>query len=89
MDIETGEIYDAKKIEEILSQHPEMRGRFIPMKIPPTTKQLSRRVKSPLANQVVGKIARNEPCPCGSGKKFKKCHWLEAIKQHNEKVDKQ
>jgi len=21
-----------------------------------------------------GKIGRNEPCPCGSGKKFKKCH---------------
>jgi uncharacterized protein YecA (UPF0149 family) len=18
---------------------------------------------------------RNQPCPCGSGKKFKKCHW--------------
>jgi uncharacterized protein YecA (UPF0149 family) len=21
-----------------------------------------------------GKIGRNEPCPCGSGKKYKKCH---------------
>ena len=21
------------------------------------------------------KIKRNEPCPCESGKKFKKCHW--------------
>ncbi len=21
------------------------------------------------------KIGRNEPCPCGSGKKYKKCHW--------------
>jgi preprotein translocase subunit SecA len=21
-----------------------------------------------------GKVARNEPCPCGSGKKFKHCH---------------
>ncbi len=20
------------------------------------------------------KVGRNEPCPCGSGKKFKKCH---------------
>ncbi|NJN77681.1 MAG: hypothetical protein HC803_04585 [Saprospiraceae bacterium] len=20
------------------------------------------------------KIGRNEPCPCGSGKKYKKCH---------------
>ncbi len=22
------------------------------------------------------KVGRNEPCPCGSGKKFKKCHFL-------------
>lgn len=22
------------------------------------------------------KIPRNMPCPCGSGKKFKKCHYL-------------
>jgi preprotein translocase subunit SecA len=24
--------------------------------------------------QALGKIGRNEPCPCGSGKKFKRCH---------------
>jgi preprotein translocase subunit SecA len=24
--------------------------------------------------RVAPKIGRNEPCPCGSGKKFKKCH---------------
>lgn len=22
----------------------------------------------------MGKIGRNDPCPCGSGKKYKKCH---------------
>jgi preprotein translocase subunit SecA len=22
------------------------------------------------------KIGRNDPCPCGSGKKYKKCHGL-------------
>ncbi|MBI3631592.1 MAG: SEC-C domain-containing protein, partial [Candidatus Staskawiczbacteria bacterium] len=21
-----------------------------------------------------GEVGRNDPCPCGSGKKFKKCH---------------
>ncbi|WP_366816869.1 SEC-C metal-binding domain-containing protein [Myxococcus xanthus] len=21
-----------------------------------------------------GKVGRNEPCPCGSGRKFKRCH---------------
>jgi uncharacterized protein YecA (UPF0149 family) len=23
---------------------------------------------------VAGKVGRNDPCPCGSGKKYKKCH---------------
>jgi len=26
---------------------------------------------------VARKVNRNEPCPCGSGKKYKKCCWLE------------
>ncbi|MBI4338988.1 MAG: SEC-C domain-containing protein [Chloroflexi bacterium] len=26
------------------------------------------------AHASLGKIGRNDPCPCGSGKKFKKCH---------------
>lgn len=24
--------------------------------------------------RTVSKIGRNEPCPCGSGEKFKRCH---------------
>jgi preprotein translocase subunit SecA len=27
------------------------------------------------------KVARNEPCPCGSGKKFKECHYKELREQ--------
>ena len=30
-----------------------------------------------LANGIAGRtvpVGRNEPCPCGSGKKYKKCH---------------
>jgi hypothetical protein len=23
------------------------------------------------------KVGRNDPCPCGSGKKYKKCHYLQ------------
>ena len=34
------------------------------MQIPPTAQQMARRPP---------KVNRNEPCPCGSGKKFKKC----------------
>jgi preprotein translocase subunit SecA len=25
------------------------------------------------------KVGRNEPCPCGSGRKYKKCHGAEAV----------
>jgi preprotein translocase subunit SecA len=32
----------------------------------------NQRPKSP--RRVEGKIGRNDPCPCGSGKKYKKCH---------------
>ncbi|MEO7032720.1 MAG: SEC-C metal-binding domain-containing protein [Polyangiaceae bacterium] len=30
------------------------------------------------ALQSVPKVGRNEPCPCGSGKKYKKCHGADA-----------
>lgn len=29
---------------------------------------------SPRSASSAGKVGRNDPCPCGSGKKFKKCH---------------
>ncbi|MBX3627614.1 MAG: preprotein translocase subunit SecA [Rhizobacter sp.] len=27
-----------------------------------------------VADQYLGKVGRNDPCPCGSGKKYKQCH---------------
>lgn len=33
------------------------------------------------------KIGRNDPCPCGSGKKYKRCCMNSAGKQHSELVD--
>ncbi|WBJ98836.1 UPF0149 family protein [Methylocystis parvus] len=30
-------------------------------------------VSSPLTSTSFGKVGRNDPCPCGSGKKYKKC----------------
>jgi len=28
----------------------------------------------PAPVEIVPKVGRNEPCPCGSGKKYKRCH---------------
>jgi hypothetical protein len=63
MDIRTGRIYqpDDERLKKLMDEHPEV---VREMRIPPTKKQMSRRPP---------KIGRNEPCPCGSGKKFKKC----------------
>ena len=32
------------------------------------------------------KVGRNDPCPCGSGKKYKKCHLLEDDKKTTAKA---
>ena len=38
------------------------------------TKQDTREPQKPEPIHVEKKVGRNEPCPCGSGKKFKNCH---------------
>ena len=43
----------------------------IEMELPPTKRQLARKPFNPNA---IGRVGRNEACPCGSGKKFKFCH---------------
>lgn len=35
------------------------------------------------------KIGRNSPCPCGSGKKYKKCHYLIKDTQEKKRVEDQ
>lgn len=70
MDTRTGRIYtkdDAERYINSFSQEEreKIRAHFKEMEIPPTAKQVSRRPYP--------KVGRNEPCPCGSGKKFKKC----------------
>jgi len=32
-----------------------------------------------VGNKVFRKVGRNEPCPCGSGKKYKRCHGKQSI----------
>jgi preprotein translocase subunit SecA len=39
----------------------------------------ARTAVSPAARTATGdKVGRNDPCPCGSGKKYKKCHFVQA-----------
>lgn len=59
---DTGQIISESEARELNEKYP---GIAIPLTMPPTAQQ-----------QHSGKIGRNDPCPCGSGKKFKKCCWL-------------
>ena len=61
MDTRDGRIVD---IEEIRKLEINEQKFFKEMKLKPTKKQLARNP---------ARVGRNEPCPCGSGEKFKKC----------------
>ena len=43
----------------------DLQGDFVKAVADPTVKQI----------RVLPKVRRNDPCPCGSGKKAKKCCW--------------
>ncbi|MEK7600460.1 MAG: preprotein translocase subunit SecA [Patescibacteria group bacterium] len=45
-----------------------------PMQETMTLQKGQEAVASPSAQPAHGNIGRNDPCPCGSGKKYKKCH---------------
>ena len=57
---------DGKLVPDASRSVPGMRGGMATRRIPMGG---GARVAPPLA----GKIGRNDPCPCGSGKKYKKC----------------
>ena len=42
--------------------------------------KISRRQMALADELIVRKTGRNEPCPCGSGKKYKNCCWLEEMR---------
>lgn len=60
MDTRTGEIRSLKDVRQLPKAEQEF---YIPMKVKPTETQ-----------REFGYVAWGEPCPCGSGKKFRKCH---------------
>lgn len=70
MDVRTGNILSPELIELLQRGNVETaEGRLQreyehlrEMRLPPTPEQLRR-----------GRVGRNDPCPCGSGKKFKSC----------------
>jgi uncharacterized protein YecA (UPF0149 family) len=65
MDTRNGSILTPEEYTEALKIWNKKESRFLKeMLLDPTPKQMARRPP---------KVGRNDPCPCGSGKKFKKC----------------
>lgn len=48
--------------EQVQAMPEEERRHMMPMRLPATIQQ-----------KIRGRVSRNEPCPCASGKKFKHC----------------
>ena len=59
MDTRSGRIVDAGMVDRMADDE---RQYFKEMELELTAKQ-----------QRTGRVGRNDPCPCGSGKKFKNC----------------
>jgi len=54
-------IHDDKEVKKWMKKHPEVL-------------QGGETVKVETVRREEPKVGRNDPCPCGSGKKYKKCH---------------
>ncbi len=75
MDARNGRIIEESQLQKYFQEHPEARGRMVPMEELPTRRQMLRRPP---------RVGRNEPCPCGSGKKFKQCCFIKAAEATKE-----
>lgn len=62
---EVAAIGDAHGLHYILGVEPDK---------PEDISDLERAIHPPEPVRAVAKPGRNEPCPCGSGRKVKKCH---------------
>ncbi len=60
--------------ENIQYQHAEADDLLHPEQIQEDVPQAEEQVKQQPFKRTNKKVGRNEPCPCGSGKKYKQCH---------------
>jgi len=59
---------DAERIANVTYTAPTETG-----EVESTVDQSTARQPGPLGS-AVPRVGRNDPCPCGSGKKYKQCH---------------
>ena len=81
MDPRTGEIYYAESQEELKELAKKMDTEFIPLS-EDEVKELK-----PMSKRRRLFLMRGKPCPCLSGKSFKKCCWKKYKKKGKNKDD--
>jgi hypothetical protein len=64
-----------RQFEEFMERMPAAPKEELPPK----------REEPPIPIREYAKVARNAPCPCGSGKKYKKCHGRPEAQQASER----
>jgi preprotein translocase subunit SecA len=69
------------QIQSVPEQNEPVMGSSEPVDLmsrPPAPQMTLNRGEEPVGQRTVqrdqDKVGRNDPCPCGSGKKYKKCH---------------
>ena len=68
------------RLQELAQSHPAfaMEGAGADAETQPASRPIAPPIPQPAADPsdpaTWGKVGRNEPCPCGSGKKYKHCH---------------
>jgi preprotein translocase subunit SecA len=63
-----------KDLAAAVARHPDAAGDAPPAAAAPGAAQQRKAASLPPPSKAAPKIGRNDPCPCGSGKKFKQCH---------------
>ncbi len=68
-------LYTQEEIEQIKRQQQEMLEAQLEAhrRAQEQAQRQAEEAAAPIRRQTV-KVGRNDPCPCGSGKKFKHCH---------------
>jgi preprotein translocase subunit SecA len=61
------------QVENVHYQHADFNPEAAPEELLAPTSSPEEARQQPMVN-VVPKVGRNDPCPCGSGKKYKQCH---------------
>ncbi len=67
-------LYSAEEIEELQKRHQEELERQLESHRQALAQEEKARERTEPIRRKENKVGRNDPCPCGSGKKFKHCH---------------